>query len=124
MWPFYDGLGVNNVLSEYYNNRWTPENREAKYPAIDVGNNPNNFLNSTTWMKNGNYLRLRNLEIGYTLPQQLLGRIGVSSLRFFVNGMNLYTWDHIKIIDPESNDGTGGYPLQRSFNAGLQIDFK
>jgi len=124
MWPFYDGLGVNNVLTEYYNNRWTPENRGAKYPAIDVGNNPNNFLNSTTWMKNGNYLRLRNLEVGYTLPQRVSGRIGVSSLRFFVNGMNLYTWDHIKIIDPESNDGTGGYPLQRSFNAGLQIDFK
>jgi len=124
MWPFYDGLGVNNVLREYYDNRWTPENRDALFPAIDVGNNPNNFLNSTVWMRNGNYLRLRNAEIGYTAPKRLSDRLGMSNLRFFVNAVNLVTWDHIKIIDPESNDGTGGYPLQRSFNAGLQIDFK
>ena len=124
MWPFYDGIGANNVLTEYYDNRWTPENKDARYPAIDVGNNPNNFINSTLWMKNGNYLRLRNAEIGYTLPVRLTQKAGISSLRFFVNGMNLVTWDYIKIIDPESNDGTGGYPLQRSLNVGLQIDFK
>lgn len=124
MWPFYDGLGVNNVLTEYYNNRWTPSNPNALYPAIDVGNNPNNYVNSTLWMRNGNYLRLRNAEIGYTIPKRLSNRIGMGNLRFFVNAVNLVTWDHIKIIDPESNDGTGGYPLQRSLNAGLQIDFK
>jgi TonB-linked SusC/RagA family outer membrane protein len=124
MWPFYDGLGVNNVLTEYYNNRWTPSNPNALYPAIDVGNNPNNYVNSTLWMRNGNYLRLRNAEIGYTLPKRLINRIGMNNLRFFVNAVNLITWDHIKIIDPESNDGTGGYPLQRSLNAGLQINFK
>ena len=124
MWPFYDGLGVNNVMREYYDNRWTPENKDALYPAIDVGNNPNNFLNSTTWMKNGNYLRIRNVEVGYTFPNELVGRVGLSSLRLFLNGMNLYTWDHIKVMDPESNDGTGGYPLQRSFNIGLQVDFR
>jgi len=124
MWPFYDGLGVNNVMREYYDNRWTPDNKDALYPAIDVGNNPNNFLNSTTWMKNGNYLRIRNVEIGYSFPVTLANQIGLSSLRLFINGMNLYTWDHIKVMDPESNDGTGGYPLQRSFNFGLQVDFK
>ncbi|AOM80917.1 SusC/RagA family TonB-linked outer membrane protein [Pedobacter steynii] len=124
MWPFYDGLGVNNVLTEYYNNRWTPSNPNALYPAIDVGNNPNNYVNSTLWMRNGNYLRLRNAEVGYTLPKRVSNRFGISNLRFFVNAVNLVTWDHIKIIDPESNDGTGGYPLQRSLNAGLQIDFK
>ncbi|RYY37857.1 MAG: TonB-dependent receptor [Sphingobacteriaceae bacterium] len=124
MWPFYDGLGVNNVLTEYYDNRWTPENKAALYPAIDVGNNPNNFLNSTLWMRNGNYLRLRNMEIGYTVPTGFSQKIGIKSLRFFINGMNLITWDYIKIIDPESNDGTGGYPLQRSYNAGIQVDFK
>ncbi|WP_270087428.1 SusC/RagA family TonB-linked outer membrane protein [Sphingobacterium sp. SYP-B4668] len=124
MWPFYDGLGVNNVMREYYDNRWTPENKDAQYPAIDVGNNPNNFLNSTTWMKNGNYLRIRNVEIGYSLPSKAANRLGLTSLRLFLNGMNLYTWDHIKVMDPESNDGTGGYPLQRSINVGLQVDFR
>jgi len=124
MWPFYDGLGVNNVMSEYYENRWTPSNPNALYPAIDVGNNPNNFINSTVWMRNGNYLRLRNAEIGYTLDKRFSNRIGINNIRLFVNGMNLATWDHIKIMDPESNDGTGAYPLQRSVNVGLQIDFK
>ncbi|WP_036674214.1 SusC/RagA family TonB-linked outer membrane protein [Pedobacter heparinus] len=125
MWPFFDGAGVNNVLTEYYDNRWTPENRNnALYPAIDEGNNPNNFVNSTLYMRNGDYLRLRNAEIGYSLPKRFNNKIGVSNMRLFINAVNLYTWDHIKIIDPESNDGTGGYPLQRSFNAGLQIDFK
>lgn len=123
MWPFYDGLGSNNVLKEYFDNRWTPENPNAKYPAVDVGNNPNNFLTSTLWMKNGNYLRLRNAEIGYTLPPKLLGKYNFGKIRLFVNGMNLYTWDNIGFMDPESNDGVGGYPLQRTINFGLQIDF-
>lgn len=125
MWPFYDGLGVNNVLREYYDNRWTPETANtALYPSIDVGNNPNNFLNSTLWMRNGNYLRLRNAEIGYTLSRRVTESLHLNNVRFFVNAVNLATWDNIKIIDPESNDGTGGYPLQRSFNLGLQVDFK
>jgi len=124
IWPFYDGLGVNNVLSEYYNNRWTPSNTNALYPAIDVGNNPNNFVNSTIYMRNGNYLRLRNAEIGYTFPKKLMHHIGVGNLRVFVNATNLYTWDNVKIIDPESNNGTGAYPLQRSINGGFQVDFR
>ncbi|MCQ2151948.1 MAG: TonB-dependent receptor [Bacteroidales bacterium] len=124
MWAFYDGLGSNNVLKEYYNNRWTPDNQNAKYPAIDVGNNPNNFVRSTVWVKNGNYLRLRNAEIGYNFPSRLLDKWNLGSLRLFVNGMNLLTFDHLGFIDPESNDGTGQYPLQRSWNFGVQINIK
>lgn len=123
LFPFYDGLGGNNVMREYYNNRWTPETPDAKYPAVDVGANPNNFVASDIWLKNGNYLRLRNAEIGYTVPMKSVDR-GVEALRIFLNGMNLYTWDHVKFMDPESNDGTGAYPLQRSVNLGLQIKFK
>lgn len=122
MWAFYDGLGSNNILKEYYDNRWTPENPNARYPAIDVGNNPNNFVTSTVWKKNGNYLRFRNAEIGYTL-KNINKKYGISQFRVFLNGMNLHTWDHVKIMDPESNDGWGQYPLQRSFNIGFQIDF-
>ena len=74
-------------------------------------------------MKNGNYLRLRNAEIGYTFPDAVINKLHISGLRLFVNGTNLLTFDYIKIIDPESNDGTGAYPLQRSVNIGVQIDF-
>jgi TonB-linked SusC/RagA family outer membrane protein len=122
MFAFYDGLGVNNVMREYYDNRWTPETPNAKYPAIDVSNNPNNYTLSNWWMRNGNYLRLRNAEIGYSMPHALLSKARISALRFFVNATNIITWDHIKFQDPESNDGTGGYPLQRAINIGAQID--
>ena len=81
-------------------------------------------MTSTVWIKNGNYLRLRNAEVGYTFPNKWLEKYRIGSLRFFVNGNNLLTFDHLKFIDPESNDGTGAYPLQRSWNFGLQINFK
>lgn len=124
MWPFYDGMGTNNVLREYYDNRWTGPGCVAKYPAIDKGRNTNNYLVSNLWMRNGNYLRLRNAEFGYTFPQKLFEGTPVGYLRLFVNGTNLLTFDHIKIIDPESNDGTGRYPLQRGINIGLEINFR
>ena len=123
LFPFYDGLGGDNVLKEYYNNRWTPDNPNAKYPAVDVGQNPNNFVGSNIWLKNGNYLRLRNAEIGYSFPSKLIDW-GLDSFRIFINGMNLLTFDHLKFMDPESNDGTGAYPLQRTINIGLQVKFK
>lgn len=124
MWPFYDGMGTNNVLKEYYDNRWTGPGCLAKYPAIDKGRNTNNYVISNLWMRNGNYLRLRNAEIGYTIPQRVFEGTPVGYLRVFLNGTNLLTFDHIKIIDPESNDGTGRYPLQRGINIGLEINFR
>ena len=123
-WPYVDGLGTNNVLREYYDNRWTPETPNAKYPAIYVGKSTNNYNVSNHWMKNGNYLRLRNAEIGYTFPNKFIDKVNLGSLRAFINGNNLLTFDQIKIVDPESNDGTGAYPLQRSINVGVQINFK
>ncbi len=124
MYPFLNNMGSNNVIREYYDNRWTPDNTNVKYPAVANGNSPNNFRPNTLYMKDGSYIRLRNAEIGYTLPGNVTTKIGLGSLRFFVNGLNLYTWDKIKVIDPESENGTGGYPLQRSLNFGLQANFK
>ncbi|WP_353129532.1 SusC/RagA family TonB-linked outer membrane protein [Parapedobacter pyrenivorans] len=123
MYPFATGMGIFNVLSEYYDNRWTPEHMDAKYPAVRNGNNPNDFRPSAIWMKDGSYLRLRNAEIGFTFPESWMNRARIKSLRVFVNGTNLYTWDHVKVIDPESNNGTGGYPLQMILNAGVQFNF-
>lgn len=124
MQPFWEGEGTNNVTQEYYYNRWTPDHRDAKYPAIDVGHNPNNFKRTTQYMRSGNFLRLKNMEIGYTLPAALVNRWGLNQFRCFMNGTNLYTWDKVKIMDPESDSGTGFYPLQRTLNIGLQVDFK
>ena len=128
IWPSMDGEGSSNILREYYENRWTPETAgTAKYPAITDNKNENNFQTSTLYMRDGTYLKLKNAEIGYTLDKKLTRKINIDNLRFFVNGLNLYSWDKIKIVDPESNDGTnsgtGAYPTSRTFNVGLKVNF-
>lgn len=123
MYPFQMGLGTYNVLSEYYDNRWTPDNMDAKYPRVSTMNNPNNNQTSTHFLQDASYLRLRSAEVAYNFEIERLKRFGLDQIRLFVNGMNLVTWDKIKIIDPESNYGTGGYPLQRSVNFGGQFTF-
>ena len=123
IWPFSENIGVFNIQHEYYDNRWTESNRSGKYPAPYDNANPNNNRRSTLWMKDGSYLRLKTAEIGYTIPQKLLTKIKVNNVRVFMNGMNLLTFDKIKIMDPESNDGAGGYPLNMSVNFGVQITF-
>ncbi|QNL50546.1 TonB-dependent receptor [Olivibacter sp. SDN3] len=124
MYPFLDGIGSHNMLREYYDNRWTPETPGARYPAVTDGVNQNNFRTNTTYMFDGSYLRLKNAEFAYTFHEQLVGRLGMNALRLFINGINLYTWDKVKVIDPESNNGTGQYPLQRTLNFGVQVNFK
>ena len=123
MFPFADGLGSWNVMREYYDNRWTPENPNPKYPAVIDGTSPNNYRTSTLYMHDGSYLRLKNAEIGYNLPHHVTQKLSIRGLRVFVNGLNLYTWDKVGVIDPESNHGTGQYPLQRSINGGVEIKF-
>ena len=125
IWPFLKGQGSYNILEEYYDNRWTGDNqKKAKYPVTEGDINTNNFRESTVYLKNANYLRLKNAEIGYTLPVSFSDRIAIKQLRIFVNSQNVYTWDKLGFIDPETNDGIGGYPLQRTINFGLQADFK
>lgn len=127
MSPFY--YGETNLLREYYDNRWIPsreDNSKAKYPAIISEKNENNFVSgvtSTLWMRDGSYLRLKNAELGYTIPSGLSEKLNIKDIRVFVNGINLFTWDKIKIFDPESDSGDGGYPIQRNINVGFQINF-
>ena len=123
IWPFTENVGVFNIQREYYDNRWSETNTTGKYPAPYENANPNNNRRSTLWMKDGTYLRLKTAEIGYNIPQSLLSKINLNNVRVFINGMNLLTWDKIKIMDPESNDGAGGYPLNMQINGGLQITF-
>ncbi|WP_300599284.1 TonB-dependent receptor [Niabella sp.] len=132
LFPFLRGPGSYNILREYYDNRWTPDNPDAHYPAATPANNSNNFQYSSLYLRNASYLRLKNAEVGYTLPRALLKRYGFSSFRVFLNGTNLLLFDQLKFIDPEVNNGTnngldadnlGLYPLQRTLNLGLQINF-
>jgi TonB-linked SusC/RagA family outer membrane protein len=94
------------------------------YPSRISGVNPNN-LTSFYFVKNDSYLRLKNVEIGYTIPDQLIKKIGFQKLRVFANGFNVLTWDNIPYMDPEHPSSTYGYlyPITRNFNVGLEVTF-
>lgn len=124
MWIFQNGEGSHSVRTEYFDHRWTPETTgTAKYPRPSGGTNPNNYQQSTMWMRNANFLRLKNAEIGYTFRQPQLRKAGIESIRVFVNGTNLATFDNLKIMDPEQTNSTTVYPLQRTINLGIQATF-
>ena len=123
MYPFQMGLGTYNILKEYYDNRWTPDDLDAKYPRVSTMDNLNNNQTSTHFLQDASYVRLKSAEAAYNFQVEPLKRFGLDQVRLFINGVNLMTWDKLKIIDPESDYGTGGYPLQRTVNFGGQFTF-
>ncbi len=110
--------------------RWTPERYEAglpiTYPRVELSPTPgkHNYRPSDFWLQNASYIRLKNMEIAYRFQPALLSRIGVGSLRAFVNGNNLLTWSNMKNYDPEAPAGRGGfYPQMRVYNMGVNVQF-
>lgn len=117
---FYHGGNSPLYLVE---NSWTPENPNAKYPRLSTVSRPNGYAN-TMWMINGSYLRLKNLQIGYTLPKQLTSKLSISQVRVYLAGTNLFTLSHNPFLDPEAPDVANGYyPQQRSYTFGLNLTF-
>lgn len=102
---------------------WTPDNPNAKYPRVSgEWQEEYGAAGSTFWMRNGAYLRLKNLNIGYTLPKQWLSGIGIQRLQVFVNSTNLFHITSLKEHDPEQ-ETLDSFPLMRTFTAGLSINF-
>ena len=128
------GDGWGNVLSEMANsNRWisadisgdpATENPNAEYPRLSYGPNSNNYQQSTYWLRNGSYLRLKTVEVGYTLPTQLVNKVHFNTVRIFFVGTNLLTWSAFKLWDPEmgSTDGKR-YPLSKNLSLGISVNF-
>ena len=71
-------------------------------------------------MRDGSFIKLRNVELGYNLPNTFTGKLGISEASIFINGTNLATWDYVKIADPEI---LSGYPMTSTFNVGAKIQF-
>lgn len=106
--------------------RWTPETEEtATLPRFSERSANNNTQTSSIWIRNGNYLRLKTLQIGYTFAdRELLKKIGISQLTLTLSGYNLLTFTDFDILDPESRPGWGStYPVSRIYNIGLNITF-
>lgn len=120
---------IGNFLEWSYLNRWTIDKPSSEFPRLsNRGQTYYTDLNiagrNTYWIRNNNYIRLKNVELGYTISPEIIKKAGLSALRVYVNGLNLFTLDKIKIWDPEStNSSAQYYPQARVINAGIKATF-
>lgn len=117
-------MGENRWISSDISGDPSTENPNASYPRLSFGSNPNNFRQSTFWLRDGQYVRLKTIDLGYSLPKHISNRIKVSNIRFFLIGTNLLTWSKFKLWDPELGTPRGeDYPLPKSYTFGFNINF-
>jgi hypothetical protein len=120
---------IGNYLKYSYDHRWTLENPSSVDPRITSRDNTYFKDQSRAgindyWLRSSNYLRLKNFEVGYTIGAPIIRKAGITNLRLYANGINLVTWDKMKIFDPEATSGGGQYyPQSRVINVGANITF-
>lgn len=120
--PWYGGW--DNAPLYLVENSWRPEKPNAEYPRLSTIAVTNNAYTSDFWKRNGAYLRLKNVTLGYTFPQRWIQKAGLSNLRVFASGYNLLTLTDFKYLDPESQNVIQGYyPQQRTFSFGVDVSF-
>ncbi len=126
MYAFVDG----GKVKKHHQDRWDPSKSEsenlksAKYPLLHYDEyGDHNQRQNSFFLQDGKFLRLKNVELSYTLPSRVSGKAGMSECRFYINGNNLVTWDKLnKLVDPESN-GSNRYPIMKTVNVGVNIKF-
>lgn len=131
--PFSTGnMERGGINEDVYDHVWkttntADQNANALYPRLTLGGeagSSNNNQASTWWLRNSSFLRLKNAEIGYTLPTTIVNKTFIKSLRFYVSGNNLLTFSKFKLWDPEKGNGDGqGYPLNRVVIIGFNANF-
>lgn len=119
---------IGNYLKYSYDNRWSIDNPSSTDPRLasrgDTYFTGGNFGNNTYYLFSKNYIRLKNFELGYNLPQNLMDKAKLGSLRVYVNGLNLVTFTKQKVYDPEATAQSGVYyPQARVLNTGLSLTF-
>lgn len=119
---------IGNFLKYSYDNRWSIDNPSSEHPRLasrgDTYYTGGNYGNNTYYLFSKNYVRLKNLEIGYNLPSSIVEKAKLGSLRIYVNGLNLITIDKNKVFDPEATAQSGVYyPQSRVINTGLSLTF-
>ena len=121
--PF--GESNNSAVMKYMiEDAWTPEKgNSAKAPALSFKSKSHNYQDSDLWLRDASYVRLKNIEVGYSFPSSLLKKAHIGSLRIFMSGYNLLTFDSFKVSDPESDPSGTAYPLIKVVNVGLKVGF-
>ena len=113
--------GNTNISQHYYDNRWTPETPNAKYPRLSQGTNANNFNNNTVWLTNKSFLKLRHAEVYYKLSKGLLASTPLKSAKVYVRASDFILFDHVDVCDPEVMGAT--FPVPSSIQLGFSIGF-
>lgn len=126
--PYTSGnLVTSGYFKDVYDNIWREGRPDpnAEFPRASTKFNQNNYRNSTFWQRDAGYLRLKNAQIGYTLPKSLTKKIGIDAIRIYLSGVNLLTFSDFDLFDPELvSAGQGaGYPPTRIYNLGININF-
>lgn len=124
-------VGYFNVSKEAYNNAWRGEGTSNTQPIITSNTSNDNYRNSSFYVEDGSYLRIKNIQLGYSLPQSACKALHVSALRLFFSGQNVFTFTKYSGLDPELGSSTlldvgidyGVYPQPRTFMAGVNINF-
>ena len=122
--PFVtNGANQHGLLDVIAKDHWSEDNRNlyALWPRLSLTQNTNNNQQSNWWMRDGAFLRMKTAEIGYSIKEKVLKRFHISSLRFYANGSNLFLISAFKLWDPEQGSNGLGYPVQKVFNVGLNI---
>ena len=110
-----------NISQYYYDNRWTPDHQDALFPRLSSQSNTNNYRNNTVFLADRSFLKLRNIELYYNLPQNLLEKTKfIQGAKLYVSGQDLFCWDKMSISDAEAF-GTG--QLFSSVVLGLRMSF-
>jgi len=135
---WYDGIGWDNTefTRTFYHdgnsplnlvqNSWTYDNPTAKYPRLSTVSRPNNGWASTFWFVDGSYIRLKSVQIGYTIPKKIIKVVGLDNVRFIFSGSNLFTLANERLngLDPEAPDVSNGYyPQQKTYSVGMNVTF-
>ena len=118
--------GNTQVLKGFADSHWSEENQNlyADYPRLGTTRAviENNLQPSTWWLRDASYIRLKSLEIGYTLPARFTKSLKLTNFRIYFNGLNLLTWSPFKMWDPEQAGNGFAYPIQKVFNIGLNVN--
>jgi hypothetical protein len=126
----YGGAATNvliqgQIFADVAQRSWTVNpSPDAEYPRFSVEPARNNMVRSTFWQKDMSFLRLKNAELGYTFPKKWTQKAHISTLRIYLQGVNLLTFSKFKLWDPELESSYGNvYPLTRNISLGLNLNF-
>ncbi|WP_164111570.1 MULTISPECIES: TonB-dependent receptor [Sphingobacterium] len=122
--PFNNGAGVTE---DWARDSWTPSNPQAELPLLTTYTDASeNFINSTFWLRDASYLRMKNISLTYNLPLRWLERVHIAKAALYISGQNLLTWSKFKMWDPELTTTKGDlyeYPNLKSYSIGLNLNF-